>query len=195
MSTMLSKEVRTYWKEKVSNKFSNRTDEIETENHNTITALSNAKYPAFEKSLGLAKIVKAFRDAESDLRQFVDSKARVERSKENKLAEVKDKFVKELERWKRTRKWEEDLPTDKGNTLQNYLSYLEGVCYDEAKKHFYNSKEGKKMQVVQNQREKAMDILHTDGHKEELLVALAKVCEVVKIPMNIPREALKITKN
>ena len=43
MSTMLSKEVRTYWKEKVSNKFSNRTDEIETENHNTITALSNAK--------------------------------------------------------------------------------------------------------------------------------------------------------
>ena len=61
MSNMLSKEVRTYWKEKVSSKFSDRTNDIETENHNKITAISNAKYPAFEKSLGLAKLIKALK--------------------------------------------------------------------------------------------------------------------------------------
>ena len=76
MSTMLSKEVRTYWKEKVSSKFSDRTNDIETENHNTITAISDVKYPAFEKSLGLAKLVKAFKVAEVDLQTFKDSKER-----------------------------------------------------------------------------------------------------------------------
>ena len=193
MNTMLSKEVRTYWKEKVTNKFSDRTNDIETENHNKITAISNAKYPAFEKSLGLAKLVKAFKVAEVDLQTFKDSKERVERNKENKLVEVKDEFIKELERWKRTRKWEADIPSDKSDTFQNFMSYLEGVCFDEAQKHFYNSKEGNKMQAVKLQRERAMDILHSDGPKEELLKALSRVCEVVKIPMNVPSEALKIS--
>ena len=194
MSNMLSKEVRNYWVDKVRNKFTDRTNDIETENHNTITAISNAKYPAFEKSLGLAKLVKAFKDAESDLRQFVDSKARIELTKENKLSEAKNKFVKELERWKRTRKWEADIPSDKDEeSVKHYLSYLKSVCFDEAQKHFYNSKEGNKMQAVRLQRERAMDILHSDGPKEELLKALARVCEVVKIPMSVPTEALKIS--
>jgi len=193
MSNMLSKEVRNYWVDKVRNKFTDRTNDIETENHNTITAISNAKYPAFEKSLGLAKLVKAFKDAERDLCQFVDSKARIELTKENKLSEARSKFVKELERWKRTRKWEEDLPSDKDDNVQNYMSYLESVCFDEAQKHFYNSKEGNKMQAVRLQRERAMDILHSDGPKEELLKAVARVCEVVKIPMSVPTEALKIS--
>jgi len=190
---MLSKEVRTYWKDKVSDKFSHRTEDIETENHNKITAISNAKYPAFEKSLGLAKLIKAFKDAETDLRHFVDSKARVENAKENKLSEVKAKFIKELERWKRTRKWEADLPSDKDASTQNFMSYLEEVCFDEAKRHFYTTKDGQKMQAVRLQRERAMDILHSDGPKEELLKALSRVCEVVKIPMNVPTEALKIS--
>ena len=73
------------------------------------------------------------------------------------------------------------------------MSYLESVCFDEAQKHFYNSKEGNKMQAVRLQRERAMDILHSDGPKEELLKALARVCEVVKIPMSVPTEALKIS--
>ena len=194
MSTMLSKEVRTYWKEKVSNKFSDRTNDIETENHNKITAISEAKYPAFEKSLGLAKLIKAFKVAELDLELFVASKERVEMNKKNKLSEVRDDFVKELERWKRTRKWEADLPSDKDEeSVKHYLSYLKSVCFDEAQKHFYNSKDGKKMQAVRLQRERAMDILHSDGPKEELLKALARVCEVVKIPMSVPTEALKIS--
>jgi transcription initiation factor TFIIIB Brf1 subunit/transcription initiation factor TFIIB len=193
MSTMLSKEVRTYWKEKVSSKFSDRTNDIETENHNKITAISNAKYPAFEKSLGLAKLIKAFKVAEVDLQTFKDSKERVERNKENKLTEVRNEFIKELERWKRTRKWEADIPSEKEDNVQTFMSYLEGVCFDEAKKHFYNSKEGNKMQVIRLQRERAMDILHSDGPKEELLKALARVCEVVKIPMSVPTEALKIS--
>ena len=193
MSTMLSKEVRTYWKEKVSSKFSDRTNDIETENHNKITAISNAKYPAFEKSLGLAKLVKAFKVAEVDLQTFKDSKERVERNKENKLTEVREEFIKELERWKRTRKWEADIPSEKEDSVQTFMSYLEGVCFDEAQKHFYNSKEGQKMQAVRLQRERAMDILHSDGPKEELLKALSRVCEVVKIPMNVPSEALKIS--
>jgi len=190
---MLSKEVRTYWKEKVSSKFSDRTNDIETENHNKITAISNAKYPAFEKSLGLAKLIKAFKVAEVDLQTFKDSKERVERNKENKLTEVRNEFIKELERWKRTRKWEADIPSEKEDNVQTFMSYLEGVCFDEAKKHFYNSKEGNKMQVIRLQRERAMDILHSDGPKEELLKALARVCEVVKIPMSVPTEALKIS--
>ena len=194
MSTMLSKEVRTYWKDKVSNKFSDRTNDIETENHNKITAISNAKYPAFEKSLGLAKLIKAFKVAELDLELFVASKERVEMNKKNKLSEVRDDFVKELERWKRTRKWEADIPSDKDeDSVKHYLSYLKSVCFDEAKTHFYNSKEGNKMQAVRLQRERAMDILHSDGPKEELLKALSRVCEVVKIPMNVPTEALKIS--
>ena len=193
MSTMLSKEVRTYWKEKVSSKFSDRTNDIETENHNKITAISNAKYPAFEKSLGLAKLIKAFKVAEVDLQTFKDSKERVERNKENKLTEVRNEFIKELERWKKTRKWEADIPSEKEDNVQTFMSYLEGVCFDEAKKHFYNSKEGNKMQVIRLQRERAMDILHSDGPKEELLKALARVCEVVKIPMSVPTEALKIS--
>ena len=193
MSNMLSKEVRNYWVDKVRNKFTDRTNDIETENHNTITAISNAKYPAFEKSLGLAKLIKTFKDAETDLRNFVDSKARVEHTKECKLSEVKAKFVKELERWKRTRKWEAELPSDKDDNTQNFMTYLEEVCFDEAKKHFYTTKEGKKMQAVTLQRERAMDILHSDGPKEELLKALSRVCEVVKIPMSVPSEALKIS--
>ena len=194
MSTMLSKEVRTYWKEKVSSKFSDRTNDIETENHNKITAISEAKYPAFEKSLGLAKLVKAFKVAELDLELFVASKERVEMNKKNKLSEVRDDFIKELERWKRTRKWEADIPSDKDEeSVKHYLSYLKSVCFDEAQKHFYNSKEGQKMQAVRLQRERAMDILHSDGPKEELLKALSRACEVVKIPMNVPSEALKIS--
>ena len=194
MSNILSKEVRTYWKEKVSNKFSDRTNDIETENHNKITAISNAKYPAFEKSLGLAKLIKAFKVAEQDLELFVASKERVEMNKKNKLSEVRDDFIKELERWKRTRKWEADLPSAKDDeSIKLYLSYLKGACFDEAQKHFYNSKEGQKMQAVRLQRERAMDILHSDGPKEELLKALSRVCEVVKIPMNVPTEALKIS--
>ena len=193
MSNMLSKEVRNYWVNKVRNKFTDRTNDIETENHNTITAISNAKYPAFEKSLGLAKLIKTFKDAETDLRHFVDSKARVENAKENKLTEVRDEFIKELERWKRTRKWEADLPSEKEDSVQTFMSYLKSVCFDEAQKHFYNSKEGDKMQAVKLQRERAMDILHSDGPKEELLKALSRVCEVVKIPMSVPTEALKIS--
>ena len=194
MSTMLSKEVRTYWKEKVSSKFSDRTNDIETENHNKITAISEAKYPAFEKSLGLSKLIKAFKLAELDLELFVASKERVEMNKKNKLSEVRDDFIKELERWKRTRKWEAELPSDKEEeSVKHYLSYLKSVCFDEAQKHFYNSKEGQKMQAVRLQRERAMDILHSDGPKEELLKALARVCEVVKIPMSVPTEALKIS--
>ena len=194
MSTMLSKEVRTYWKEKVSSKFSDRTNDIETENHNKITAISEAKYPAFEKSLGLSKLIKAFKVAEQDLEIFVASKERVEMNKKNKLSEVRDDFIKELERWKRTRKWEADIPSDKDeDSVKHYLSYLKSVCFDEAKTHFYNSKEGNKMQAVRLQRERAMDILHSDGPKEELLKALSRVCEVVKIPMNVPTEALKIS--
>ena len=49
------------------------------------------------------------------------------------------------------------------------------------------------MQTVNLQRERAMDILHSDGPKEELLQALSQVCAVVKIPMNVPIEALKIS--
>jgi len=193
MSNMLSKEVRNYWVDKVRNKFTDRTNDIETENHNTITAISEAKYPAFEKSLGLAKLVKAFKVAEVDLQTFKDSKERVERNKENKLTEVRNEFIKELERWKRTRKWQADLPSDKDDTVQTFMSYLEGVCFDEAQKHFYTTKDGKKMQAVRLQRERAMDILHSDGPKEELLKALSRVCEVVKIPMSVPTEALKIS--
>ena len=194
MSTMLSKEVRTYWKDKVDSKFSDRTNDIETENLDKIKAISNAKYPAFEKSLGLGKLVKAFKVAEEDLAIFVASKESVEMNKKNKLSEVRDDFVKELERWKKTRKWEADLPSDKDEeSVKHYLSYLKSVCFDEAQKHFYNSKEGNKMQAVRLQRERAMDILHSDGPKEELLKALARVCEVVKIPMNVPSEALKIS--
>ena len=196
MSKMLSKEVRTYWKDKVANKFDDRTQAIETEDHTRITEMSNDKYPAFEKSLGLSKLVKAFDEAETDLDKFLESKDRVDAEKQNKLDAIREKFIKELEKWKTLRGWEDDLPrNDKDDRvgLAKYKSYLEDVCFDEAKKHFYKSKEGQKMQVVRLQREKAMDILHTDGHKEELLIALAKVCEAVKIPMNIPREALKIT--
>jgi predicted nucleic acid-binding protein len=193
MSNMLSKEVRTYWVDKVRNKFTDRTNDIETENHNKITAISNAKYPAFEKSLGLAKLVKAFKVAELDLELFVASKERVEMNKKNKLNEVRDDFVKELERWKRTRKWEADIPSEKEDSVRTFMTYLEGVCFDEAKTHFYNSKEGNKMQAVRLQRERAMDILHSDGPKEELLKALSRVCEVVKIPMSVPSEALKIS--
>ena len=192
MSKMLSKEVRTYWKEKVSSKFSDRTNDIETENHNKITAISNAKYPAFEKSLGLGKLIKAFRDAETDLDKFLESKDRVEAEKKNKLYIIRGKFIKELERWKKTRKWEADIPSEKEDNVQTFMSYLEGVCFDEAKKHFYNSKEGQKMQAIRLQRERAMDILNSDGPKEELLKALARVCEVVKIPMSVPTEALMI---
>ena len=193
MSNMLSKEVRNYWVDKVRNKFTDRTNDIETENHNTITAISNAKYPAFEKSLGLAKLIKAFKVAEQDLEVFVASKERVELNKKNKLIEVRDEFIKELERWKRTRNWEADMPSDKDETVKEFMSYLQGVCFDEAQKHFYNSKEGQKMQAVRLQRERAMDILHSDGPKEELLKALSRVCEVVKIPMNVPTEAVKIS--
>ena len=85
------------------------------------------------------------------------------------------------------------MPSDKDDNVQTFMSYLEGVCFDEAKTHFYNSKEGNKMQAVRLQRERAMDILHSDGPKEELLKALARVCEVVKIPMSVPTEALKIS--
>jgi|TARA_R100001530_G_scaffold30155_4_gene23700 hypothetical protein len=196
MSKMLSREVRTYWKDKVSSKFSDRESAIETEDHNRINEMATAKYPAFEKSLGITQLVKAFRDAETDLDKFLESKDRVEAEKQNKLDAVREKFIKELEKWKSMRGWEDDLPRhDKDDRvgLKKYISYLEDVCFEEAKKHFYKSKEGQKMQAVKLQKEKAMDILHTDGHKEELLIALAKVCEAVKIPMNIPHEALKIT--
>ena len=196
MSKMLSREVRTYWKDKVSSKFSDRESAIETEDHNRINEMATAKYPAFEKSLGITQLVKAFRDAETDLDKFLESKDRIELDKQNKLDAIREKFVKELEKWKSMRGWEDDLPRhDKDDRvgLKKYISYLEDVCFEEAKKHFYKSKEGQKMQAVKLQKEKAMDILHTDGHKEELLIALAKVCEAVKIPMNIPHEALKIT--
>ena len=96
MSTMLSKEVRTYWKEKVSSKFSDRTNDIETENHNKITAISNAKYPAFEKSLGLAKLIKAFKVAELDLELFVASKERVEMNKKINLVKLEMTLLKSL---------------------------------------------------------------------------------------------------
>ena len=89
MSNMLSKEVRNYWVDKVRNKFTDRTNDIETENHNTITAISNAKYPAFEKSLGLAKLIKAFKVAEQDLEVFVASKERVELNKKNTEAKLR----------------------------------------------------------------------------------------------------------
>tara|TARA_R100000656_G_scaffold117365_1_gene90701 strand:+ start:74 stop:670 length:597 start_codon:yes stop_codon:yes gene_type:complete len=198
MSKTISKEVRIYWKDKVSDKFNDRESAIETEDHNRINEMATAKYPAFEKSLGITKLVKAFKEAETDLEKFIDSKDRIELDKQNKLDAIREKFVKELDKWRSLRGWEEKIPSHNKEDrveLKKYISYLEDVCFDEAKKHFYKSKEGQKMQLVKLQKEKAMDILHTDGHKEELLMALAKVCEAVKIPMNIPREALKITQS
>ena len=43
-------------------------------------------------------------------------------NKENKLTEVRDEFIKELERWKRTRKWEADIPSDKDEDSVQTLS-------------------------------------------------------------------------
>ena len=96
MSKMLSKEVRTYWKDKVASKFDDRTQAIETEDHTRITDKSNAKYPAFEKSLGLSKLVKAFDEAETDLNKFLETKDRVEAEKQNKLDAIRDKFILSL---------------------------------------------------------------------------------------------------
>jgi hypothetical protein len=71
---------------------------------------------------------------------------------------------------------------------------LKENCHQEVEKAFYASPKAKDLQKIEEWREQAKDVLHSDMIGSEVLKTLQNICKQSNIAISIPTEkTLKIT--
>ena len=185
MSKQISKDNREYWQNKLSNKFREKKQTIESLHQIEINEQSQKNYPIFKKRLGIEKDVLAYIKVEKD---FNDYSKNYEKRLEEKRENVRKFFSKirdKLKSWAETRDAFNDvnIPSYDHDRSFYRLSeslehYLRDTCKKETKQAFYKSKKGQEIQKLDELEEKVKQrtnklMLQTQRYKEVSVAAKA----------------------
>ena len=198
----ISKDNREYWSNKLSRKFREKKEVIESLHQNEINDQSQKNYPIFKKRLNVDKELINLLKAQKDFNDYSTNYAKILEQKRSHVRKIYEKVEDKLNGWSQTRKlWNNDnLPyfeeKDKTyNLAEGVEKWLRGLCKAETKKAFYNSKKGKELQVLDELQEKATDLLHSDMIGTEVLKQISLIAKQTQINMTIPSETLKALPN
>ena len=194
----ISKDNREYWSNKLSRKFREKKEVIESLHQNEINDQSQKNYPIFKKRLNVDKELTNLLKAQKDFNDYSTNYAKILEQKRSHVRKIYEKVEDKLNGWSETRKlWNNDnLPyfEDKDKTYnlaEGVEKWLRGLCKAETKKAFYNSKKGKELQTLDKLQEKATDLLHSDMIGTEVLKQISLIAKQTQINMTIPSETLK----
>ncbi len=195
MSKVVPKEVREYWKSKLTEKFEQRKQDLDTMHHFQIQKEAEQNVPSFKKSLKLDSIFKNLLERQKEYQQFMKQKS----DKEEKLRMSFNKAIEtisdNLDQWSKKRSWAVRIPTESSfdsddrevsDIHHKFVKVIEDACYKETKKNYIESKAGKEIKQLQGDKERAMDILHSDMISSEWLKAIQGICKSAQIPCGIP---------
>lgn len=198
MSKQISKDNREYWQNKLSNKFREKKQTIESLHQIEINEQSQKNYPIFKKRLGIEKDILAYLKVEKD---FNDYSKNYEKRLEEKRENVRKFFSKirdKLKSWAETRDAFNDVNIPNYDHDRSYYrlsenleNYLRDTCKKETKQAFYKSKKGQEIQKLDELEEKATDLLHSDMIGAEVLKQISLIAKETQINMTIPSETIK----
>jgi len=198
----ISKDNREYWLNKLSRKFREKKEVIESLHQNEINDQSQKNYPIFKKRLNVDKELINLLKAQKDFNDYSTNYAKILEQKRSHVRKIYEKVEDKLNGWSSTRKlWNNDnLPYFEGkektyNLAEGVEKWLRGLCKAETKKAFYNSKKGKELQTLDELQEKATDLLHSDMIGTEVLKQISLIAKQTQINMTIPSETLKALPN
>ena len=198
----ISKDNREYWSNKLSRKFREKKELIESLHQNEINDQSIKNFPIFKKRLNVDKELINLLKAQKDFNDYSTNYAKILEQKRTHVRKIYEKVEDKLNGWCETRKlWNNDnLPyfEDKDKTYnlaEGVEKWLRGLCKAETKKAFYNSKKGKELQMLDELEEKATDLLHSDMIGTEVLKQISLIAKQTQINMTIPSETLKALPN
>ena len=198
MSKQISKDNREYWLRKLSSKFSDKRQTIESLHQVEINEQSQKNFPIFKKRLGLEKDLINYIKVEKDFNDYVKNYTKRLEEKKELAKKLFSKISDKLKGWSETRKSFDnyDLPTfdyeskilDLSERVENFLR---DTCKKETKEAFYKSKKGKEIQTLEELEEKATDLLHSDMIGSEVLSQISMIAKQTNINMTIPQNTLK----
>ena len=198
MSKQISKDNREYWLRKLSSKFSDKRQTIDSLHQVEINEQSQKNFPIFKKRLGLEKDLINYIKVEKDFNDYVKNYTKRLEEKKELAKKLFSKISDKLKGWSETRKSFDnyDLPTfdyeskilDLSERVENFLR---DTCKKETKEAFYKSKKGKEIQTLQELEEKATDLLHSDMIGSEVLSQISMIAKQTNINMTIPQNTLK----
>ena len=198
----ISKDNREYWSNKLSRKFREKKELIESLHQNEINDQSIKNFPIFKKRLNVESELKNLLKAQKDFNDYSTNYRKILEQKRDLVRKIYNKVEDKLNGWSQTRKlWNNDnLPyfeeKDKVYDLvEGFDKWLRGLCKAETKKAFYNSKKGKELQTLDELQEKATDLLHSDMIGTEVLKQISLIAKQTQINMTIPSETVKALPN
>ena len=202
MSKQISKDNREYWSNKLSRKFREKKELIESLHQNEINDQSIKNFPIFKKRLNVESELKNLLKAQKDFNDYSTNYRKILEQKRDLVRKIYNKVEDKLKGWSETRKcWNNDnLPyfEEKDKTyelVEGFDKWLRGLCKAETKKAFYNSKKGKELQTLDELEEKATDLLHSDMIGTEVLKQISLIAKQTQINMTIPSETIKALPN
>ena len=198
----ISKDNREYWSNKLSRKFREKKELIESLHQNEINDQSIKNFPIFKKRLNVENELKNLLKAQKDFNEYSTNYRKILEQKRDLVRKIYNKVEDKLNGWSQTRKlWNNDnLPyfEEKDKTydlVEGFDKWLRGLCKAETKKAFYNSKKGKELQTLDELEEKATDLLHSDMIGTEVLKQISLIAKQTQINMTIPSETIKALPN
>jgi len=198
MSKQISKDNREYWLKKLSSKFSDKRQAIESLHQVEINEQTQKNFPIFKKRLGIEKDLINYLKVEKDFNDYVKNYTRRLEEKKDLARKLYVKISDKLLGWSETRKsWNSyNIPKfdyeEKILDLANRIEcFLKDTCKTETKEAFYKSKKGKEIQTLAELEEKATDLLHSDMIGSEVLSQISMIAKQTNINMTIPQNTLK----
>ena len=197
----ISKDNRIYWNNKIENKFDEKKQDIESMFINEINEKSEKQYPKFLKILGIEKHLKNLVEVQKDFNDFILSNDKKKNDLLQKVSNAYAEIEKKFKQWERSRKWDNRCPSFEFSDIDGTCSMdqkleekLKENCHQEVEKAFYASPKAKDLQKIEEWREQAKDVLHSDMIGSEVLKTLQNICKQSNIAISIPTEkTLKIT--
>ena len=197
----ISKDNRIYWNNKIENKFDEKKQDIESMFINEINDKSEKQYPKFIKILGMEKHLKKLVEVQKDFNDFVLSREKKRNDLLQKVSNAYAEIEKKYKQWERSRKWLNGCPSFEFSDIdgtcnmdQKLEEKLKENCHTEVEKAFYASPKARDLQKIEEWRERAKDVLHSDMIGSEVLKTLQNICKQSNIAISIPTEkTLKIT--
>lgn len=194
----ISKDNREYWNRKLNSKFNEKKSAIESAFLSDIQNNADKNYPKFLKILGVQKSLEKLKVAETEYNSFKGNYDNML----NERAEVVLKHYSELasifEKFNKVRDWNNDIPDSARKEDNGYYRLsaevektLKDNCYEEVKKDFYNSKQADPLKKLDDWKEKAEDLLHSDMIGSEVLQNIQNICNQSKIKIFIPSSNVK----
>ena len=197
----ISKDNRIYWNNKIENKFDEKKQDIESMFINEINDKSEKQYPKFIKILGMEKHLKKLVEVQKDFNDFILSREKKKNDLLQKVSNAYAEIEKKYKQWERSRKWLNKCPSFEFSDIdgtcnmdQKLEEKLKENCHTEVEKAFYASPKARDLQKIEECRERAKDVLHSDMIGSEVLKTLQNICKQSNIAISIPtQKTLKIT--